>query len=320
MRRIRCALLAMALLAALAAGAAQAQMPGLPHAFWGAVTVDGGPAPVGTQIEARGEGVTRPAPGNPIWTMMGGLYGGAGPFDARLIAQGAIEGGAPIAFYVNGVLAECAVPGGMWQASYPFASGGVTELNLRASSGGSEATIAGQVLLQGRTDHGGVRLLHNGQELATTGADGHFGFASPVAVGQSLVLRAEKVGYLYAQRTVAVTAPGTLTLPTVTLPGGDILGPAVQVTKPGSCPEPHQLTIAGPPDGNVNIFDLTFVAARYERRGPPNASPDWQPTPDGCHPGYMAYRADINEDGVVDIRDVVLVGANFGKQAPVPWP
>jgi hypothetical protein len=320
MRRILYALLAMGLFVTLMAAAVQAQMPMLPHAFYGAVSMDGQPASVGTQIEARGEGVTLGVPGNPLTTTAVGLYGGAQVFDAKLVAQGDVQEGAAIQFYVDGILAECALPGGPWLTSYPFQAGGITELNLRASGSSSEATIAGQVLLQGRTDHSGVRLLDNGQELATTGADGHFTFASPVPVGQSLALRAEKTGYLYAQRTVAVTAPGTLTLPTVTLPGGDILGPAVQVTKPGSCPEPHQLTIAGPPDGTVNIFDLTFVAARYERHGPPNASPDWEPTPDGCHPDYMAYRADMNEDDVVDIRDVVLVGANFNEQAPIPWP
>lgn len=319
MRRILCALLAMALFVTLTAAAAQAQMPMLPHALYGAVTVDSQPASAGTQIEARGVGVTLGVPGNPITTTAVGLYGGAQAFDAKLVVQGDVQGSAAITFYVNGVLAECSVPGGMWQASYPFVPGGITELDLRAS-GSSQAVISGQVLLQGRSDHSGVRLLHNGQELGLTTASGHFGFASPVPVNSSLILRAEKTGYLYAQRAVSVTAPGTLSLPPVTLSGGDILGPAVQVTKPASCPEPHQLTIAGPPDGNVNIFDLTFVAARYERRGPPNASLDWEPTPDGCHPDYVAYRADMNEDGVVDIRDVVLVGANFGKQAPIPWP
>ena len=35
--------------------------PAIPHAFFGAVTLDGQPAPVGAQVEARGEGVnTRP--------------------------------------------------------------------------------------------------------------------------------------------------------------------------------------------------------------------------------------------------------------------
>jgi hypothetical protein len=318
MRRIF-ALLVMALFVALTAVVSQAQMPMLPHAFYGSVTVEGQPASAGTQVEARGEGVTVGVVGNPLTTTVAGFYGGAQAFDAKLVAQGAMQEGAAITFYVNGLLAECAVPGGAWQGSYPFASGGITELNLRAS-GGSQATISGQVLLQGRSDHSGVRLLRDGQELGITTASGHFAFLSPVAVGQSLVLRADKDGYLYAERLVTVTAPGALSLPPVTLPGGDILGPAVQVTKPGSCPEPHQLTIAGPPDGHVNIFDLTFVAARYERRGPPNASADWEPTPDGCHPDYMAYRADINEDGVIDIRDVVLVGTNFGKQAPIPWP
>ena len=39
--------------------------------------------------------------------------------------------GSPIEFYINGFKAECAVPGGPWQSSFPFQSQAVTELNLK---------------------------------------------------------------------------------------------------------------------------------------------------------------------------------------------
>jgi hypothetical protein len=75
------------------------------------------------------------------------------------------------------------------------------------------------------------------------------------------------------------------------------------------------LTVAGPPDGKVNILDLTFVGARF---GKVSTDPDWGP--DVCNPDYLAYRADINEDDIVNIFDLVLVGNNFGAIAPSLWP
>jgi len=112
---------------------AGAQAPVLPHAFFGAIEVAGTLAPSGIQIEARGAGVLIGKPGNPITTTEVGRYGGSGAFAPKLVVQGAIANGTPIEFFVNGVRAECAEPGKPWQNSYPFASGVVTELNLRVT-------------------------------------------------------------------------------------------------------------------------------------------------------------------------------------------
>jgi len=108
-----------------------AQPPPLPHSFYGAVEVNGVPAPVGTQVEARGAGVLTGVPGNPLTVTAPGLYGGPGGFDPKLVVQGEVAEGTPIEFYLNGVRAQCAVPGGPWQDTYPFSSGVVTQLNLR---------------------------------------------------------------------------------------------------------------------------------------------------------------------------------------------
>ncbi|MGA9349123.1 MAG: hypothetical protein WBW48_10000 [Anaerolineae bacterium] len=110
---------------------AMAQPPPIPHSFYGAVEINGEPAPVGTQVEARGTGVQTGVSGNPITVTQAGQYGGPGGFDPKLVVQGEIADGTPIYFYVNGAPAQCAVPGGPWQESYPFRSGAVTELNLR---------------------------------------------------------------------------------------------------------------------------------------------------------------------------------------------
>lgn len=108
------------------------QPPPLPQAFYGAVEINGQPAPVGARIEARGEGVKTGIGGNPLLTTVAGKYGGPTINDPKLGVQGDVQDGTPITFYINGVAAECSEPGGAWQASYPFASGAITELNLKA--------------------------------------------------------------------------------------------------------------------------------------------------------------------------------------------
>ena len=99
-------------------------LPPLPHAFYGAVKINDSPAPVGTQVEARGEGVRAGIEGNPIVTSAVGSYGSPDPMGTKLVVQGDISDGATITFYVNGVsTGQTAV----WH------SGEVTELNLSVS-------------------------------------------------------------------------------------------------------------------------------------------------------------------------------------------
>ena len=114
------------------------QPPPLPHAFYGAVEVNGEPAPAGAQVEARGAGVLTGVSGNPIIVTQAGRYGGPGGFELKLLAQGQVAEGAPIEFYVDGVRAQCAVPEG---ESYPFKSGSITELNLRVGEPATMPTL-----------------------------------------------------------------------------------------------------------------------------------------------------------------------------------
>lgn len=115
--------------------AAAQQPPALPHAFFGTLDVNGAPAPAGIQVEARGTGVRTGLLGNPVITTEKGRYGGASLYDVKLVVQGSLETGDLIEFFVNGTKAECAVPGGTWQSSYPFRSGDVTQLLLRVGAG-----------------------------------------------------------------------------------------------------------------------------------------------------------------------------------------
>ncbi len=125
--------LSLLLVATFAALPVHAQQPPvLPQAFYGTVEINGHPAPVGTRIEARGEGVKTAIEGNPLAVTVAGRYGGRTISEAKLIVQGEVQEETPITFYVNGVRAECSVPDGTWQTSYPFTSGSLTELNLKA--------------------------------------------------------------------------------------------------------------------------------------------------------------------------------------------
>jgi len=96
-------------------------VPPLPHAFYGTVEVNGSPAPVGTVVEARGEGVLAGVGNNPIVITVEGRYGSEEALKPKLIVQGEIAEGAPVTFYVNGVSTG---------QTTGWHSGEVTELDL----------------------------------------------------------------------------------------------------------------------------------------------------------------------------------------------
>jgi len=121
MKRMRkwllCPLIVVALL--LCAIPAYADMPTMPHAFYGTLTIAGSPAAVGTVVTAE---VNEVQCGS-ITTTVAGQYGGSGAFDAKLTVTGEIETGATISFKVNGTETEQAY-------DYAFSAGAVTEHNL----------------------------------------------------------------------------------------------------------------------------------------------------------------------------------------------
>ncbi|MCL0092977.1 Ig-like domain-containing protein [Dehalococcoidia bacterium] len=121
MKRLVCSLAGLFLLVNFLATPVVASVPPLPHTFWGYLTINGEPAPVGTTVEARVQGGLVGIPGNPLTTTQVGKYGGPGPFDPKLIVQGDIEPGAIIEFYVNGFRAD---------QTYEFTPGGITRLDL----------------------------------------------------------------------------------------------------------------------------------------------------------------------------------------------
>lgn len=135
----------------------------------------------------------------------------------------------------------------------------------------TQATLVGEVRLEGRTDHSGTVVQLDGGPTAVTSADGRYAFTT---AGGPHTLAFSHPAYLAASQAVQAVVGSTVTVPTVTLLGGDVNG-----------------------DGQVNILDLSAVAANFGS-GAPNP-----PT------------TDVNGDGQVDILDLVLVGKNFSAPA-----
>jgi hypothetical protein len=117
-RWLLCPLVVLALL--LCAIPVYADIPTIPHAFYGTLTISGSPAPVGTVVTAKVGGVECGS----ITTTVAGQYGGSGAFDPKLTVSGDIATGATIYFYAGSSQAA---------QTYAFSPGAVTQLNLTVS-------------------------------------------------------------------------------------------------------------------------------------------------------------------------------------------
>ena len=85
------------------ASAQEGAPPVLPCAFYGNVTIDEKPAPIGTEITAKMDNKTC---GN-ITVTEEGRYGGAGGFDLKLLVIGTAEDeNKNVSFYVGGIKAK----------------------------------------------------------------------------------------------------------------------------------------------------------------------------------------------------------------------
>ena len=99
--------------------------PVLPCSFYGNITIDEKPAPVGTEITAKMDNKTY---GN-ITVTEEGRYGGAGGFDPKLVVVGTAEDeNKNVSFYVDGAKAE---ENATWN------SGGVRYLDLSVKKAGA---------------------------------------------------------------------------------------------------------------------------------------------------------------------------------------
>jgi hypothetical protein len=114
-RWLLCPLIIVAML--LCAIPAYADIPTIPHAFYGTLTINGSPGAVGTVVTAKVGGVECGS----ITTTVQGQYGGSGAYDPKLTVSGEIATGATINFYAGSNLAN---------QTYAFSPGAVTQLNL----------------------------------------------------------------------------------------------------------------------------------------------------------------------------------------------
>jgi len=109
----------------------------------------------------------------------------------------------------------------------------------------SSGSIAGTVLLEGRTSNAGAAVSASpGNVSVITAVDGTFTL-SGLTPGQTYSLTASAKGYLSAARTGVAARSGVVTVPSVTLHAGDANG-----------------------DGLINIVDISAIASDFG--GPPS--------------------------------------------------
>jgi hypothetical protein len=162
-----------------------------------------------------------------------------------------------------------------------FAANGAFQIEPRADSDilpiTAQPGISGVVSLERSSKRAGIIVQLSGLPTAVTKSDGSYALSS-VPPG-TYTVRAYAPGYLVAERQNVQIMPGnTLTLPPVTLVGGDANN-----------------------DGKINLQDLVIVARSFG----------------ACPPADSA--ADITGDGCVNLNDLVLVGQNYGRTGPTPW-
>ena len=113
-------------------------------------------------------------------------------------------------------------------------------------------------------------LSSTNTRLILVNNDGSFSFSAPAG---NYRLATVLDGFLSAERTVALTAGGTITMPTISLLAGDIDGNEVidqfdaltiGMSYNGSSPSAADLN----DDGIINVLDLELLAANYRRTGP----------------------------------------------------
>jgi len=115
-----------------------AQVPLLPHVFYGDITINGSLAPVGTVVIANVNGVEK----GRVTTAVTGKYGGPGAYDQKLLVQGNdLSTGDTIHFTVSGVEASqtAQFESGKVEAknlAFTITQAEVTNTTPNASSGG----------------------------------------------------------------------------------------------------------------------------------------------------------------------------------------
>jgi hypothetical protein len=270
-------------------------IPPLPAAFYGALTINGQPAPAGTVIEARGTSIQTGIQGNPLVTSQVGAYGSSDRFGPKLVVQGDIVAGTVISFYINGAAAT---------QTAAWGAGSVIQLNL-SIGGTGDTLITTSVLLQGsqRPDSGWVvpltvKFFNPGANVMT---------ATPV---YTFNLTTAKVGG-YATAQCPGVAPGNYDVTAVSEHTLVNVKRNVTVTAPSTTvnlsPEIKYALLEGNAnnDDRINILDFGILATSY---GKSKGQPGYNPM------------ADFDRNDVVNIFDFGLLATNYLKIAPIEVP
>lgn len=144
--------------------------------------------------------------------------------------------------------------------------------------------IIGVVELQGRYDHSGAQILvteADGTPVAEAFTDAHGIFELYDLPAGTYEVWARMYGYLDALKAsgVQVVAGECTDMGPVKLLGGDV------------APQPE-------PDNAIDIGDVSYMGANF---------------------GGAETTADVNGDSVVNILDLTMAAANFGRTGPLPW-
>lgn len=157
------------------------------------------------------------------------------------------------------------------------------DLILSITGGPTGATVQGQVMLEARAsgnwDEAVVSI--GGTDLsAITDPDGYFEFLDvPLGIYD---FTADADGYLPAVcEGLEVVAPVTALMPTELVAG-------------------NVVDVEGEPFPIIDIADAVAIGAAF---GDPASNP----------------AADLNDDGAVNILDLIIMAVNFGASGPTPW-
>jgi hypothetical protein len=145
--------------------------------------------------------------------------------------------------------------------------------------------ILGSVHLQGRYDHSGAQILvteADGTPVAETLTDAEGNFELQDLPEGTYELWAKMYGYLNALKGsgVQVVAGACTDIGPAKLLGGDVT------------PQDPE------PDNAIDINDISYIAFRFRGED---------------------MTADVNGDGVVNVLDLTMAAANFGRTGPLPW-
>lgn len=150
------------------------------------------------------------------------------------------------------------------------------------SEGAFYGSIEGTVWLQGRDSVSQVVevSLDDRQQMAYCNTAGNFQFEY-IQVGPHTI-EISMIGFLPARRSVMVQEGSSPPLPNVLLLGGDV-------------------DTEGNSEERIDVADLALMGSCFNTTPPQHG------------------HADLNDDNIIDIYDLVMIGANFGRTES-PWP